>query len=108
MSETQACVYAALMLHDSGVEVTADSITTAVAASGMEVRPTLPILFARYLEKKSVESLIAAAAKSGGGAAPAGAAAAPAAAGGAAPAAAAKKKEESEEEDDDFGMGGLF
>ncbi|GET85546.1 60S acidic ribosomal protein P2, putative [Leishmania tarentolae] len=106
-AETLACTYAALMLSDAGLPTSAENIAAAVKAAGVEMRPTLPIIFARFLEKKSVESLMAAAAAQ----APT-AASAPAPAGGAASAAAAggkaedKKKEEPEEEgDDDMGFG---
>ncbi|KPA73622.1 putative mitochondrial 60s acidic ribosomal protein P2 [Leptomonas pyrrhocoris] len=105
-TESLACTYAALLLHDAGVPVTADNISAAVKAAGVEVRPTLPIIFARFLEKKSVDSLMAAAAA----VAPAAAEAPAAAAGGAAPAAGGKAKEEKkkeveEEGDDDMGFG---
>ncbi|KAG5487719.1 hypothetical protein LSCM1_08084 [Leishmania martiniquensis] len=103
-TETLACTYAALMLSDAGLPASAENIAAAVKAAGVEVRPTLPIIFSRFLEKKSVETLMAAAAAQAPTAAPASAA-------GAAPAAAAggkaeKKKEEPEEEgDDDMGFG---
>ncbi|KAG5486951.1 hypothetical protein CUR178_08378 [Leishmania enriettii] len=106
-AETLACTYAALMLSDAGLPTSAENIAAAVKAAGVEVRATLPILFSRFLEKKSVETLMAAAAAQ----APTGASA-PASAAGTAPAAAAggkaeeKKKEEPEEEgDDDMGFG---
>ena len=111
MSENLACVYAALMLHDAGMQVTTESLTKATAAAGVKVRPTLPVLITRFLEKRSMTDLISSAAAAGAstkideeddapGAGPA-AAAAPAAG-------KAAKKEEPEEEEDDFGMGGLF
>jgi len=101
--DTNACTYAALILHDAGLPTSADNITKLTAAAGVEVRNTIPILFSRFLEKKGMSALIAASSS----AAPAASAAAPAA--GAAPAAAGKpapKKVEEEEDDDD--MGGLF
>ena len=103
-SETLACTYAALLINDAGLPVTADSINAALTAANVTVNNTLPILFARFLEKKSIESLFAAAASA---AAPApAAAAAPAAAGAAAPAAAAagKPAAPAEEEDDEMGF----
>jgi large subunit ribosomal protein LP1 len=57
-----ACTYAALLLHDSGVAPTAANIQAAVTAAGVEVRPTLPTLYARFLQTKSIEQLIAASA----------------------------------------------
>ena len=112
MTDAQACVYAAMILHDAGVATTGDKIAAVIAAAGIELRPTVPVLFANYLAKKSMKDLIAAS----GSAAPAagGSAAAAPAAGNAAPAAAKKeepkKKEEKkpEPEDDDDLMGGLF
>lgn len=104
MTDQLACTYAALLLHDSGIEITGDKIAAAVSAAGLEVRPTLPALFAGFFSRKSVSDLMTAAASSGS-AAPAAAAAASA---GAAPAAAAPAKKEEkkkEESDDEMGMG---
>lgn len=102
-----ACVYAALMLQDDEVAVTAEKIQTVLKAANVNVEPYWPGLFAKALEGVDVKALISNVG-SGVGAAPA--AGAPAA-GGAAPAAAAdkkeekKKEEEEEEEDDDMGFG---
>merc|ERR1712087_161410 len=91
-----ACTYAALILHDDGIAITADKIATVVKAAGVEVEPYWPTLFAKLLERKDIEDLIT---NVGGGAAPA---AGGAAAGGAAAAEAEEeKKSESEEESDD-------
>ena len=94
-----ACTYAALILHDDGIAVTADKISTICAAAGVELETYWPGLFAKLLEKKDIEALIT---NVGGGAAPA-AGAGGAAAGGAA--AEEEKKEESEEEESDDDMG---
>ena len=94
-----ACTYAALILHDDGIAITADKIATIVKAAGVEIEPYWPTLFAKLLERKSIEDLITNV--GGGGAAPA-AAAGGAAAGGAA---AEEEKEESEEEESDDDMG---
>merc|ERR1712039_894901 len=93
-----ACTYAALILHDDGIAITADKIATIAKAAGVEIEPYWPTLFAKLLERKNIEDLIT---NVGGGAAPA------AAAGGAAGGAAAEeeKKEESEEEESDDDMG---
>eukprot|EP00796_Vickermania_ingenoplastis_P008581 gene8581-6021_t len=104
-SQTLACTYAALMLNDAGAAPTAENIAAAVAAAGVEVRPTLPIIFARFLQKKSVGDLIAAAASV---APTATASAAPAGGAAAAPAAGGKKedkKKQESESDDDIGFG---
>ena len=70
-------------------------------ASGNEVEPYWPMLFAKALKGADVGELLA----NIGSAAPAGAAAA---AGPAAAAAAEEKKEEKKEEVEDVDMGGLF
>eukprot|EP00879_Flechtneria_rotunda_P000264 GHRR01000349.1.p1 GENE.GHRR01000349.1~~GHRR01000349.1.p1 ORF type:complete len:111 (+),score=58.46 GHRR01000349.1:149-481(+) len=100
-----ACVYAALILHDDGLEITGDNINTVVKAAGITVEPYWPSLFAKLFSKKSVEDLIANVGAGGGGAAAAAPAAggASAAAGGAAPA-KEEKKEEPSEEDEDMGF----
>merc|ERR1712216_396528 len=87
-----ACTYAALILHDDGIAITADKIATIVKAAGVEMEPYWPTLFAKLLERKSIEDLITNV--GGGGAAPAAAAAA-----------AEEEKEESEEEESDDDMG---
>merc|ERR1712100_208378 len=85
-----ACTYAALILHDDGIAITADKIATIVKAAGVEIEPYWPTLFAKLLERKNIEDLIT---NVGGGAAPGGAAA------------EEEKKEESEEEESDDDMG---
>ena len=98
-----ACTFAALILHDEGVEITADKIKKVVEASGNKVDSYWPGLFAKALAGKSVGDLLSAGAPAGG-----------AAAGGAAPAqtattqaaAPAKKEEPKKEEEADVGLGG--
>nr|ACG30985.1 60S acidic ribosomal protein P1 [Zea mays]ACG34480.1 60S acidic ribosomal protein P1 [Zea mays] len=99
-----ACTYAALILSDDGIAITAEKIATIVKAANIKVESYWPALFAKLLEKRSVEDLILSVG-SGGGAAPV-AAAAPAggAAAAAAPAAEEKKEEPKEESDDDMGF----
>ncbi|KAG8344052.1 putative 60s Acidic ribosomal protein [Trypanosoma vivax] len=111
-TDTLACTYAALMLSDAGAPITAENISAACNAAGLQVRSTLPILFARFLEKKPIETLLAAAAavapQAGADVAPAASAAsggAGAAAGGAAAGAGKESKKVEEEEDDDMGFG---
>ena len=102
-----ACVYAALLLQDDDVAVTAEKIQTVLKAANVDVEPYWPGLFAKALDGVDIKALLTNVG-SGVGAAPA--AGAPAAAA-AAPAAAADKKEdkkkveEEEEEDDDMGFG---
>ncbi|XP_071144518.1 large ribosomal subunit protein P1-like [Mytilus edulis] len=102
-----ACVYAALILADDEVAVTAEKLKTILKASGVNVEPYWPGLFSKALESVNVKELITNI-SSGVGAAPA--AGAPAAAAEAAPAKGADKKKEekkaeSEESDDDMGFG---
>merc|ERR1712179_177146 len=106
-SDELACVYAALILADDQVAITAEKIQTILKAAGVSVEPYWPGLFARALEGVNVKELItnvgssagSAPAAGGGGAAPA------ADAGAAKPEAKEEKKEESEESDDDMGFG---
>ena len=95
------CSYAALMLHDDGLEITAEKLSAVIKASGNEVEPYWPMLFAKALKGADVGALLS----NIGSAAPAGGAVA---AGGDAPAAAEEKKEEKKEEPEDVDMGGLF
>jgi len=101
MSKSElACVYACLALHDDGVEITADNILALTKAAGVEVEPYWPGLFAKLVEKKSIEDFIVNVGAGGG--APAAGGAAPAAGGAAA---AEEKKEEAVEEEEDEDMG---
>ncbi|KAM0934732.1 putative ribosomal protein P1/P2 [Dioscorea sansibarensis] len=109
MAADIACTYAALILHDENIPVTAEKISALLKASNVSVDPYWPPLFTKLLEKRSVDDLILSVG-SGGGGAPVAASSAPAggSAGGAAPAAAApveeKKEEPKEESDDDMGF----
>ncbi|EME83952.1 uncharacterized protein MYCFIDRAFT_134222 [Pseudocercospora fijiensis CIRAD86] len=104
-----ASSYAALILADEGLEITADKLQTLISAAKVpDVEPIWTSLFAKALEGKDVKDLLTNVG-SGGGAAPAAAGGAGAAAGGdAAPAAEAakeEKEEEKEESDEDMGFG---
>ncbi|BBN04238.1 large subunit ribosomal protein LP1 [Marchantia polymorpha subsp. ruderalis] len=101
-----ACTYACLILHDDGIAITGDKIATLVKAANITVESYWPGLFAKLLEKRSVEDLITNVGSGGGGAVSVSAPAAAAASGGAA---AAEVKEEKKEEpqeasDDDMGF----
>merc|ERR1712116_52933 len=98
MADELACVYAALVLLDDDVAITAEKISTILKAADVKVEPYWPGLFAKALDGVDVKALITNVG-SGAGAAPAAAADAPAAA------EKEEKKEESEEEDDDMGFG---
>ncbi|KAJ9439395.1 60S acidic ribosomal protein P1 [Diplonema papillatum] len=98
-----ACTYAALILHDEGLEISADKITSLTKAAQVDVEGFYPMLFAQFLQSRSLTSIMT---NVGGAAAPA-----PAAAGGDAAAAAAPAEEkkavvadESDEAMEDFGL----
>ncbi|KAI1494970.1 60s acidic ribosomal protein-domain-containing protein [Biscogniauxia mediterranea] len=101
-----ASSYAALILADEGLEITADKLQTLIkAANVVDVEPIWTSLFAKALEGKDVKDLLSNVG-SGGGAAAAGPAAGGAAAAAAEePAAEEKKEEEKEESDEDMGFG---
>ncbi|CAI7564347.1 unnamed protein product [Penicillium discolor] len=98
-----ACSYAALILADDGIEVSADKIQTLITAANVqEVEPIWASIFARALEGKDIKDLLT----NVGSAGPA--VAAPAGGAGAAAPAEAKaeeKEEEKEESDEDMGFG---
>merc|ERR1712088_118900 len=107
MSDSElACCYAALLLADDDVPITAEKIVTILKAAKVDFEPFWPGLFAKCLETLSIKDLItnigsgagpAQAAPAGGDAAPTG--------GDAAPAKEEKKEEPEEESDDDMGFG---
>ncbi|KIW18609.1 60S acidic ribosomal protein P1 [Exophiala spinifera] len=103
-----ASAYAALILADEGIEITADKLNTLIKAANVpDVEPIWASLFAKALEGKDVKELLTNVG-SGGGAAAAAPAAGGAAAGGAAEAdapAEEAKEEEKEESDEDMGFG---
>merc|ERR1740127_384163 len=53
------CSYAALMLHDDGVEITAEKLAKVIKASGNEVEPYWPLLFSKALKSANVDDLLA-------------------------------------------------
>jgi large subunit ribosomal protein LP1 len=91
--EELLCTYAALVLHDENVAVTAEKIQALIKAAGGSVEPYWPKLFAGLLEGKDISDLLLGAAGVGGGAA------GPAA--GEAAAEEAPKEEEPEEEEEE-------
>ncbi|TFK21051.1 hypothetical protein FA15DRAFT_682263 [Coprinopsis marcescibilis] len=103
-SQDFAATYAALILADDGIEITADKITTLTDAAGVELEPIWASLLAKALEGKNVKELLSNVGAGGG--APAVGGAAPAAGGAAAEAPKEEEKEEEKEEsDDDMGFG---
>ncbi|KAG6543316.1 hypothetical protein Mapa_015230 [Marchantia paleacea] len=103
-SSELACTYACLILHDDGIAITADKIATLVKAANVTVESYWPSLFAKLLEKRSVEDLITNVGSGGGGAVTVSASAAPAAGGAAVAEVKEEKKEPKEESDDDMGF----
>ncbi|EJP67545.1 hypothetical protein ACQRIT_000698 [Beauveria bassiana] len=99
-----ASSYAALILADDGIEITADKLQSLIKAANVEVEPIWTSIFAKALEGKDVKDLLVNVG-SGGGAAPAAGGAAPAAGGAADAPAEEAKEEEKEESDEDMGFG---
>jgi len=104
-----ASSYAALILADDGVEITADKLQALIkAAKVSDVEPIWTQLFAKALAGKDVKAMLSNVG-SGGGAAAAPGAGGAAAGGGAAPeeeeAKEEEKEEEKEESDEDMGFG---
>jgi len=102
-----ACTYAALILHDDNVPITAEKINAILAAANVQVAPYWPGLFAKVLNGRNVDDLILNAGGSGGSA-PAPAAGGPAAAPAKEEKKEEKKKEEKKEESDEEMGFGLF
>jgi len=102
-----ASTYAALILADEGLEITADKINTLLSAAKVEIEPIWATLLAKALEGKDVKDMLCNVGAGGGAAAPvaAAAAAAPGAEAAAPKAEEKKKEEEKEESDDDMGFG---
>ncbi|XP_022138164.1 60S acidic ribosomal protein P1-like isoform X2 [Momordica charantia] len=105
-----ACTYAALILHDDAISVTAEKIATLVKAAGLTVESYWPSLFAKLSSKRNIDDLIlnvgsaaASAPLSMASSSSADASAAPAPA----PAPVEKKEEAVEESEDDL-VFGLF
>ncbi|KAI9630678.1 hypothetical protein KEM48_013706 [Puccinia striiformis f. sp. tritici PST-130] len=100
-----AATYAALILADDGLEITADKITTLLTTAKVEIEPIWATLLAKALEGKDVKDMLSNVGAGGGAAAPAAAVAAASGGEAAAPKAEEKKVEEKEESDDDMGFG---
>jgi len=93
-------IYAALILHKAGKEITEETVTKVLTAAGTEVNDARVKALIAALDGVDIEEAIAKAAV-------APAAAAPAAAPAAAAAVVEEEEEESEEEAEEDGMAGL-
>lgn len=104
MSIESALSYAALILADSGIEISADKLSALTTKANVVVEPIWADIFAKALEGKDLkEFFFNINAAPAAGAAVAGGASA--AAGGAEEAAEEKEEEAKEESDDDMGFG---
>uniref|UniRef100_A0A1D1ZDS2 60S acidic ribosomal protein P1 n=1 Tax=Anthurium amnicola TaxID=1678845 RepID=A0A1D1ZDS2_9ARAE len=107
MSSEQAIVYAALILADDGVDITADKLQALTKAAGIDVEPVWASLFSKALEGKNINELLMNIGSPGAGA-PTGGGGAAASSGGAAEEKKEEEKpaeEDKEESDDDMGFG---
>ena len=52
------CSYAALMLHDDGLEINAAKLAAVIKKSGNEVEPYWPLLFSKALQGAKVDELL--------------------------------------------------
>jgi large subunit ribosomal protein LP1 len=53
-----ACVYAALLLHDDNVEITADKLNKVINASGNTVESYYPEFFEKYFQGVNLKTLL--------------------------------------------------
>lgn len=53
-----ACTYAALLLHDGEIAVTADNIASVLAAAKITVEPFWPGLFERALKGRNIDDML--------------------------------------------------
>merc|ERR1712072_1195131 len=88
------CTYAAMILHDDGVAVTADKLKSLMDAAGVEYESYWPSIFEKSLGEQDLDKLLTTPAVGGG-----------AAAGAAAAVEEEKKKSSSEDEDIEAPMG---
>ncbi|CAG8568252.1 16189_t:CDS:2, partial [Dentiscutata erythropus] len=58
MSNELAIVYAALILADDGVDITADKLQTLTKTAGIDVEPVWANMFAKAFEGKNVTDLL--------------------------------------------------
>eukprot|EP00817_Percolomonadidae_sp_ATCC50343_P001091 CAMPEP_0117423560 /NCGR_PEP_ID=MMETSP0758-20121206/4148_1 /TAXON_ID=63605 /ORGANISM="Percolomonas cosmopolitus, Strain AE-1 (ATCC 50343)" /LENGTH=105 /DNA_ID=CAMNT_0005206799 /DNA_START=28 /DNA_END=345 /DNA_ORIENTATION=- len=98
-----ACTYAALLLQDSGVEVSEANMFKVIEAAGIEVESYWPGIFCKFLKNNSLEDLLQNVGGSSGGAA-----SGPSGDNSGETAQEEEEEEEEEESSSDAGLGGLF
>ncbi len=99
-------IYAALLLHNAGKDVTDENVAAVLEAAGVAVEDVRVKALVAALEDVNIEEAISQAAVAPVAAAAPGAAGAPAA-GAAAPAEEEAEEEEKKEEEEESGMAGL-
>jgi len=62
-----ACVYAALILNDEGLEINSDNIAKILKASNIETEAYWPTLFAKLCKGKDITAMISSVGSGGGG-----------------------------------------
>ncbi|QLL32373.1 hypothetical protein HG536_0C05420 [Torulaspora globosa] len=97
--------YAAFILADAGVEVSAENLQTVAKAAGAQVDGVWASVFAQALEGKELKQILSGFHAAGPAAGAAAGGAGAAAAGGEAAAEEQAAEEEKEESDDDMGFG---
>ena len=97
-----ACVYAALILNDDGIEVSADKLKTILDKAGVKLESYWVDLFAEYFKTHDISELVKGTALGGAGPAAGGAAG-----GDAAPAEEKKEEKKKEEEETAMDIGGF-
>merc|ERR1719281_845180 len=88
------CAYAGMILTDSGLDITEESLNTLISAAGGKIEPFFPALFAKMCAGKDISKMLVFGGGGGGG----GGAVAAADAGAGGGAAKEEKKEEKVEE----------
>ncbi|KAK3006811.1 hypothetical protein RJ639_016645 [Escallonia herrerae] len=53
-----ACTYACLALHEDGIPVTAEKITTMLKVANVNVESYWPMLFAKLVQKRDIDDLV--------------------------------------------------
>ena len=67
MGSEVACVYAALILHEEGLDIDPENINKVLKAANVTVEPYWPTLFAKLCKGKDVGAMITSVGSGGGG-----------------------------------------